>query len=439
MQVVRSAVFPIIVLILASVGFVAGHVSEQSAFSPFDEFVYLDYLAKVPSQGIVYSGDETGETARNAISCRGVQYYGAYGEGCNTGLHNTDSKYPYSGGTGAGIYAPLYFDVTWVVAQPFTFLGVGLLDAGRLVGGLWLSFATVGVYLFLRLLLIPKPTSLGLSLAVLATPAVLWASVYLSTDAPTIGIAAAVGSVTVLVARGRISLLWLPVLSVIAVLFKVQNLAAVIVSGIALIVLGVLETIQSQRQDSQRGFVARLLRDRRVIAAMLAVTAGASAQVGWLLVRSANAVPGVPAAVVDNVRLPLSATGLLDEVFRFMRSVGVTDAVPTAFGTLVTNCLTLLAIASVVGCLVEWKTRPAMTRSIALATLVSALLLGPALALSVFASAGFYFPLPARYGMALLPAFIACIALYLSRFSRTGPWAVLAVGGAAATAAFVVA
>ncbi|TFD05743.1 hypothetical protein E3T25_03605 [Cryobacterium sandaracinum] len=429
MKIVRSAVFPIIVLILASVGFVSSHVAEQTAFSPFDEFVYLDYLAKVPTQGIVYTGDETGAEARNAISCRGVQYYGAYGEGCDTGFHNNDGKYPYDGGTGASIYAPLYFAITWAAAQPLTLLGVGLLDAGRFIGGLWLSLGTVGVYVLLRLLRIHRLSALGLSLVVLSTPAVLWASVYISTDAPTLGIAAAVGCVAVLVAKRRINLFWLPAISIVAVLFKVQNLAAVIVAGIALLVLGLLEALGPQSRASGRGFLTRLVTDKRVLGAILAVVSGAAAQVGWLLVRSANAVPGVPAAVVDSVRLPLSLQGLLDEVFRFLRTVGQTDAVPTTFGIVLTNTLTLVVIASVIGLIVEWQSRPATTTSLAVATLVAALLLGPALAMAVYLSAGFYFPLPARYGMALLPAFMACIALYFSRFSRTGPWVTLAIGG----------
>ena len=125
-------------MLFASVGFVSANVVQQKQISPFDEYVYLDYLSKVPTQGFVRSGEETGDLARQEISCRGVQTYGLYGTSCDIGAASPDETFPYSGQTGADIYTPAYFAVTWVLAQPLVWTGVSLLDAGRLVGAVWL-------------------------------------------------------------------------------------------------------------------------------------------------------------------------------------------------------------------------------------------------------------------------------------------------------------
>lgn len=437
-KIVQSAIFPLIVLALASTGFVASEVVSHDQISPFDEYVYLDYLAKVPTQGIVRSGDETGEVARNEISCRGVLNYGAYGEGCNSGSHDDDATYPYNGRTGADIYAPLYFGITWAVAQPLTWLGIGLLDAGRLVGALWLSLGTMGVFLLLRLLRVNRMVALGLSLGVIATPAVLWATTYVSTDAPTLAVAAGMGCLAVCVARRRINIAWLPSVGILAVLFKVQNLAAVGVAAAAIVFFVLLESLRVRRQRSVGRMAVGVLRDNRVIAAIASVLLGVAAQAAWMSVRAWATIRGEEAAVVDSIRLPLSATGLVNEAFRFFQAVGATDAAPGAVGALAVGVLSFLAIAAVVGILAEAKSHPSSHIAVALATLLCGLLMGPALAVAVTGTVGFYFPLPVRYGLVLLPSFILTIGLFLSRFTRIGPWLVLSSGALAAVATIVV-
>lgn len=436
-RIIRSRIFPFIVLVLVSVGFVSLHATENAPISPFDEYVYLDYLAKVPTQGLVKPGEETGEFARNAISCRGVLNFGEYGERCDVGTHQDDAKYPYGGRTGADIYTPLYFASTWVVAQPLTWLGVDLLDAGRLVGGLWLALGTSLTFTLLRLLRVNRPAALGLSLGMIATPVVFWATTYLSTDAPTLAVAATIGCVTNLVATRRLHPVYFPIVAAVAVLFKVQNLAAVGVGAVALLTWTVVQFIKARRESPARHSLALMAKDGRAITAVLALVAGLAAQVSWMVFRSLVTLPDVQDAGVDTVRLPLSLTGLVDEAFRFMKSIGATDMVPGAFGAFVANVFMLMAIAAVIGILVDSKSRPAAHFSVALAILVVTLTMGPALSLAVRFSVGYYFPLPARYGLVLIPTFVAAIGLYLYRFDGVGKWVVLAVGSLGAAAAIV--
>lgn len=56
----------------------------------------------------------------------------------------------------------------------------------------------------------------------------------------------------------------------------------------------------------------------------------------------------------------------------------------------------------------------------ATATLAVGLLIGPALAISTLVVTGSYFPLPIRYGIVLMPAFVMCAAVFLSRSRKVG-------------------
>ena len=62
-----------------------------------------------------------------------------------------------------------------------------------------------------------------------------------------------------------------------------------------------------------------------------------------------------------------------------------------------------------------------------IATVFMVFMTGPALSLAVRLSEGFYFPLPERYGLVLLPALVTCAAILLNR-SAWAPWATFAIG-----------
>ena len=69
-KVLAAAITPVIVLAVVSVGLVATDASRNPAFSPFDEYVYLDYLNKFPTEIAEKQGEKTGDFARNEIACR---------------------------------------------------------------------------------------------------------------------------------------------------------------------------------------------------------------------------------------------------------------------------------------------------------------------------------------------------------------------------------
>lgn len=421
--------------------FVGTKASAHVPFSPYDEYVYYDYLSKVPTQLIVRSGEETGVDARNELACRGVANYGSFGEGCNVGAHQEDSLYPYSGTTGADLYSPVYFAITWAVAQPLIWVGVSLLDAGRLVGGLWLAAGATTLFLLLRRLRIDDVLSMGIVFMVLSAPAIFWSSVFLSTDAPTLLVGSGLALAGIAYVNGRLHGGFLILLGIVAVLVKVQNLAAVglVVAGILISkILGSREHPGPGENRQTLGLTRRslvgLVSDRQVIVAISMAVAAIGAQVVWLVIRSRAAIPNAPESTVETTRLPLSIGSLVDEMFRFIFRVGSTGLPIGTAGEIAWRTLTLLSIGGVVGMIVSARWRPTAdeTRSwltIAITTLLITLMIGPALSSAVRLSEGFYFPLPVRYGLVLLPALVACGALFVNG-KRWLNWSVLGLGSA---------
>ncbi len=432
-------VWPIVLLVLASFVYVGVKAPQHDQFSPYDEFVYLDYLSKVPSQLVIRQNEETGNLAREEISCRGVLNYGDFGERCHIGTHSNDARYPYAGHTGADIYTPAYFAVTWAVAQPLVWSGVSLLDAGRLVGGVWLAGGLVTLYVLMSALKIPRRLSIGLTLLVLASPGAYWATTYLSTDAPALLVGAGLGLAAVAVARTTISAWWLIPLAILAVFLKAQNLAA-----LALVVAGLIayRMWRHFRGSASKPFdITRLggaiIRDRIILIASSSFGLAVLAQAAWLRVRALLALPADgPASIALDAQAITPAT-LADEMFKFILKAGFADIPAGAAAMAAGYLLSVATVLGVFGLVLAGRTnvRP-VEKIIGSTTLFVALAMGPALAIASQAVAGYYFPLPIRYGLVLLPAFVVCAALFLRRNDRLF-W-LAAIGGTLVALAAIV-
>lgn len=413
LSVLRGVIAPILILIVASAGFVAWQNSHARALSPYDEYVYVDYLAKVPTEGVVRNGEETGDVARQALACLGVQEYTIVVQSCRGTDFDKDSLYPYAGHTGADIYTPVYFAVTWALAQPFVWTGMDLVHAGRLVGAFWLALGTVGVWLLIRLLRVDPLYGLVAGLVVIATPAAYWSTTYISTDAPSLAVGAWLGCLGVWAwRRRRPAILLFPVAAIVAVLLKVQNLAAVGAVGLALLV-GVIVERSTADRPLRNNRLARILTDGRSLSAIAAVILALCAQVGWLALRAALTLPSTSPGV-DTVRQELSPRALVTEAFRFLTTVGGPVSFSGAFGLAVSSALVVLTIGSLVGLIVGYRFWGGRNLVLASSLLAVTLLLGPGLAFFTRVTVGYYTPLSERYGLSLLALFIALIAVYLS-------------------------
>src|SRR5690348_1809110 len=67
-----------VLLVALSLGFSVRHVSGHHQTSPIDEYVYIDYYAKVLHQGVVRQGEKTGDYAREYYSCHPNRVFGAW-------------------------------------------------------------------------------------------------------------------------------------------------------------------------------------------------------------------------------------------------------------------------------------------------------------------------------------------------------------------------
>lgn len=404
-------------LMVLAIALIALVVGRQQAFSPYDEYVYFDYLTKVPTQGFVRAGEEVGDIARAELECRGVTSYEPYGDGCLVGDTADDELYPYVGLTGADIYTPVYFGITWALAQPLTWLGMGLLDAGRMVGGLWLA-ATAGLtFLALRRLGAGLASSAGLVLLGMAAPVTLASFAFLSTDAIAITAGAALAWLTARIVTGGASAWWLVPVGVLGVLGKVQAVGAL---GAAALILAVHALFVRGGWRDRTAWLGTIL--PAAAASVLAI----GAQLGWTALRSRSAVGEGADLGVGSRELPLDA--LVLQFAHVISSVGATQAVEAhvAF-TLAVTALTLLCGAGLIAGIVGLpQSAPAqrdtagIARSWGIGTLSLALVMIPVLTAMTFVLEGIYFEAPLRYGATLLPFLLVSAGLLLARSTWIG-------------------
>lgn len=417
-------------LILASLVVGLVHVPQHDSISPIDEYVYIDYLAKVPTEGVVHRGEETGDYAREYFACNGVRtYIGPQPALCDASNFDVDASFPFNGKTSADLYAPLYFDATWVLAQPLQWAGVSdLTAAGRYTGWIWLAAALVLLYATLRRLKVGRFLGFGLGLLVAGSLPAYWSHTYISTDATALPAGALMLFLAVYFLQTRRHGWLLPAAAVLVTLCKLQNLMAV--GAVALLLVLSAAADAFARADLGLGQKIRLW-SRNALAHVGLLTAAAAlvAQVGWTVVRFLIAVGPAPDQLVAQ---PIGWRAMLSEVFKFFPGAIQGAVAPDFLGVyaiVIASLGSSLIAAGVLGLIATGHPR-SFGVFLAVSALSVALVAGPALAVANLATSGFYFPLPARYGLALVPMFVGCTALLFSSKRWTG----YAVGSASAVA-----
>jgi hypothetical protein len=404
-----------LLLVVAAMVLTVWQVPKHTAVSPIDEYVYIDYLAKVPTQFVVHRGEDTGQYARLYLSCHGVRAIGLYPESMCTDWQPSDvDRMPQAGKTTADIYTPFYFAATWLMAQPLHLVGVeDLTTAGRLTGWTWLAAAAVLLYLSLRRLRVHTVVAGGLGLLLVGSLPAYWSNTYVSTDATALlaGSVMLFGITMLLRPEAGRRARWLFILfALLVTLAKLQNLMAVAVAALVLAVIAGGEALRNERGQRLRGFV----QDRRLHTAVLAVVVALAGQVVWLLIRSAIAVES---GAYEGAPSPLTTTALAGEIFKFFPGVaaGALDPAMIGFAARVASTLMTWVIAAGVLGLLAVARRGSVNEAVALSSFAVALLAGPLLAIATTAMSGYYFDLPVRYGMSILPFFLACAGVLFSQ------------------------
>ncbi|WP_348786818.1 phospholipid carrier-dependent glycosyltransferase [Leifsonia sp. NPDC080035] len=408
-----------IVLVLASL-LVTGVVTVRhtQALSPLDEWVYYDYTLKIPSQGIVHRGETLGKGALEQMSCFG-DAYGRRGDPCGSDYSDL-SRYPQGAKTSADIYPPTYFAVTWAIGEAIhAVTGIDFLTAARLSGLFWLSGGVLVLYLLLRRFGVPKLVTLGVGLIVIASPSTYWSSTYISTDAPVLLAGAAALLIAFRAIDGKGGGWWLVPIAVVCALTKVTTLL-----GVGLAVLILLMYALWRRGTEPLG---RDHRRRLILIAVVSAVAAVAAQVLWIGVRALIAVGPAIGQGVESAG-PIGVRWLLTMATVFV------DPGPLLFAgwnpgwrlpAIVQLPMQWLPIAGVVGALFM-ATRSIATKAFGIATAVSLVVFAPLLALAMSVALGGVYPVPPRYGIALIPAFMTALALIVR--NRLATWLLIGYG-----------
>lgn len=427
-------------LVVVAVGYSSAVTIQHSdAMSPIDEWVYSDYLDKLPTQGMLTPGEEIGPEALDRMACDGVFPYGPMGATCGTSYADI-STFPFHGITSADPYTPLYFGLTRLAGDAMHFVsGVDQLTAWRLTGSLWLAGSMVLFWLLLRQWRVSSAATLGLGLAFIASPFAWWTYTYVSTDAPSFLAGAALLFVTTRFIRGTGSLWWIPILAVVATVFKVTNLLAVGLAALYLVIHGLIEFWNrrknravgadglSESSDSNSDGLAPTIKPRRhylplVVAAATSIAA-ILAQFTWLRIHASLRPED---AETSSGGSPLGVLQLLGQLANFLPGTitsnvhvsGMTEfALP--FPDFAVVPLSWLTVAGVIGAF--WALRGLTARTpLVIAIAISSVLFAPVLALALYLTTGSYFELPPRYGASILAGFL--LAAGLTMRNRWASW-----------------
>lgn len=425
---------PVVLVAAALIMTVTATAGHGSAFSPTDEWVYYDYVTKIPSQGIVHQGELIGQEAIEDISCDGVVPFGKMGSPCGGDYTNYD-VYPQFGKTSADAYTPIYFAITWFIAKIIQIpTGLELLTAARLTGFFWLAGGLLLSLRIAREVGVPKLAAVVTGLLVVVAPFSRWTYSYISTDAPSYLLGAAMLLVAILALKRRNIGWWLVPLAVFAVLIKVTNLL-----GVGLAILFLLASIFFHRRESKRSqtlgsqpgtgltnqsglvpvatdsFVQTSVSRLLVIAGTTTVAA-IGVELIWLKIREAIAVGPPPyLEILSSGALP-SVRELVNLLWSFAPNTIVTGAgfIPddgatfTVPGIIFTG-VSLLFVAGVIAFGFAPDLSPRM-RALATATLISTIMFAPILAVGMSVVGGVQFDIVARYGSALLAAMMLGVA-----------------------------
>jgi hypothetical protein len=404
-------------LVLAAVLVPVVHVPQHDRVSALDEYAYIDYMDKISHNVTVRQGQEVGPFARNYYACHGVEIYRNQPEHalfaprrdlCDQADRLDDDKeFPLNGMVSADIYTPAYFAVTWLVAEPLQALGIAdEVPSWRLAGGLWLALSALLLYAGAMRFGAKRSTAWAASMAMLFSSVAFWSNTYVSTDATALFAGALMLYLGAGVLAGRTHPLLFGVAAAVLTALKLQNFLAV---GAVALFLGLTWLVR--RKDDRYADGVPWYRDRLLTSATLGVVAAMATQVAWTLLR-AHLSEGAP---------PLSVYSEGWNVNRLL--VDMTTFFPKSFDTFSTE--------------VVWSVPQFMVNTflklVVGGAVVGAILGAPVLGLVVWVATGDYIPAAPRYGISLIPIYLAITAIVISSRPRVGG---LVAGVASATFLF---
>ena len=420
-----SALLPVL-LALVAVGFVALQVHAYTRLSPIDELQHIDSLYKAPAAPA--PGDRVGQEAMRQQDCRGVDAPGFEPGACRPLGSFDPGTFQEKGYNTAAANTPIYYTATKGLAEVVeaTTPADDLVTAGRLAGGVWLGLGLLITYLAGRRRGVGRAPLLVTGALLAAAPGLQFTGGTITPDAWGL----LVGAVLLLAVtwweerptNGRTAVLVL--VAVVVALVKLTFLV-----GVAAVAFYLL--LGRAREDADDTGPGPL---RRAVTGLVTGGVAVAAAGAWLVVVSSRPQMD-PADLPDMVtRFQATAfpwTGLMDNSLVLLQPLAAPVPVGTlSYVVLATSLVSLVLLSGTVAAAVFGAAPPRST-ALARATLLAAVLGALALVVMGYVFSSSYFPLPPRYGMALL----APMAVVTASCLRTRT----AVALAAAVAAVVLA
>ncbi|WP_147441577.1 hypothetical protein [Mycetocola lacteus] len=435
----------ILILLLLACGFVGAQVAQSRPISPVDEHVYVDALLKFPQHPVIQRGELINDQTRHLIDCHGMMFSRAPElERCAGTQTAPLESYPRGSFSGVDIYTPIYVAVTWIASRPFVLAGLDTLSALRMAGAAWLAAAAILLYFTTRRLGLDRMRGVAVGALLIGSVPAWWSATFVSTDAALLTVGAGLVLAAIAWWQRAVPSWLLCVLGLLAVWIKFQAVFIVGALAVALIWSAGAEWLRRRGMTRRMGVHARIGSHTRLLGdgfteptprRYLWTAAGMAgavlvAQGSWLLIRAL--VPAAGPTPVSTGDVPTTGA-LLSESGRFVwdlmaGSVPMENMNPVSQVLACTGSL-LLVVAALVQLIIPAR-RP--LRALAIGFWVAILTLGPLIALSNILVEGYYFALPSRYAMALVPLGLVFVAAILPRSRFFG--AILLLGGATAAA-----
>lgn len=410
---------------------IAGH---SNAMSPVDEWVYLDYLQKVPTQGIVHRSEPLSQESLGYMACYGQVFFGR-GEGIACDGDYDPMQFDLEGTTSAQIYTPIFFAPTSFVGYAIHFVtGIDLIMSWRLASSLWLVAGLLAFLALLRLFKVPNLIQLMSGILIIGAPISFLMYSYVSTDAPALLCGSLLVYFGVRYIRGKSRGWPLVVVAAISGLTKGTFVLGVVLVALILLVEWIIRAVDGVRLAPENGsFIRQLLtrpNSHLPFWAMAMVAATAFVEVVWIKLIDVWAyAPGINQGTASDltfVELLRQSTSFVFPVLGMHFSVdgpmGL-DGVPVP-GFAATPYSWIL-VAGLLGGF--WAlTRTSVNRSLIIATAIAVLTFGPLLALIIRYSTGYYFPFPSRYAAVLIPVLILIVAIQIR--NKWATWLLLSFG-----------
>ncbi|MCY4727833.1 hypothetical protein NYO98_16210 [Nocardioides sp. STR2] len=391
------------VLAFVAIVFVALQVHAYTRLSPIDELQHIDSLYRAPAAPA--PADRVGQEAMRQQDCRGVDAPGFEPGPCRPLGSFDPATYQEKGYNTAAANTPIYYTATRGVAElvRVTTPADDLVTAGRLAGGLWLGLGIALTYVAGRRRGVARAPLAVLGLMLAAAPGLQFPGGTITPDAWGLMVGAAlVLAVTWWEERPSAArAAGLVLVAVLVSLVKLTNLV-----GVAAIAFYLLQRGCDGAQAAEEPDGGEAPPPARWILTGLATGGTAVLAAGaWMaLVTSRPQMdPDDLPDMVTRFQAPAFPwMGLLDNALVLVQPLAGPVPVGTlTYSTVATSLVSLVLVSGTVAAAVFL---PGPTRSTALARGVLLAAVAGALALVVmgYVTSHSYFPLPPRYGLALV-------------------------------------